>query len=301
MLTLSNQINDFVIILLSILVEGIPFILLGSILSAIVQKYLKESHIINFLPKNRLMQKITMCLLGNLIPVCECGNIPMAKRMLSKNFGSGLTISFLLAAPVFNPLVIASTLAAFPGNYSILFYRLAFTMLVAISASYLMEKLPQKEIIKILPENNNQSEDIAKKDERMKQHQHGITTLIKTEFLQMTSLFLVGAIIAAMIQSLLPKEVILSFNNQEWIAILAMMALAFVISICSNVDAFFALAYTQIFPTSSILAFLVFGPMFDIKSVPMLKSIFTWRGLTILILFSGSLIFFLSYLYFLFT
>jgi uncharacterized membrane protein YraQ (UPF0718 family) len=297
MFTLGNQINDFIIVLFSILVEGMPFILIGSILSAIVQRYLKQKHIEHFLPKNRFMQKVAMCLLGNLVPVCECGNVPMAKRMIQKNMNAGLVISFLLAAPVFNPLVIASTLAAFPNNPSILVYRLIFTMIVAITASYLMEKLPTNQTIHVTA----QPEPLDPKLPLQQSHQHSVIGIIKEDFIQMTSLFLIGAIIAALVQNLLPKEFILSFNSQEWLAILAMMVMAFIISICANVDAFFALAYTQIFPTSSILAFLVFGPMFDIKSIPMFKSIFTWRGLIILLGFCGSLIFLLSYLYFLFT
>lgn len=298
MLTLPNQINDFTIILLSILVEGIPFILAGSILSAIVQKYLSEQTIVKFLPKNKLLQKVGMSLMGNLIPVCECGNIPLAKRMLKKNLSPALTISFLLAAPVFNPLVIASTIAAFPGNYSILIYRLLFTLIIAVAVAYIFEKLPAKKVINAnLADVKGPAENPFEHDEAKR----GLIATIKGEFLQMTSLFLLGAIIAALVQTLIPKEIILSFNNQEWIAIIAMMVLAFVISICANVDAFFALAYAQIFPTSSILAFLVFGPMIDIKAIPMLKSIFTWRGLTILVSLIALLTFLLSYSYFLFS
>lgn len=294
MFNLPNQFNDFFIILLSILVEGIPFIMAGSLLSAIVQKYLSEHTILKFLPKNKLLQKVGMSLMGNLIPVCECGNIPLAKRMLKKNLSPALAISFLLAAPVFNPLVIASTLAAFPNNYWILVYRLLFTLIIAVVVAYIFEKLPTIEVIKT-------TGTVSENPYEQNEPQHGLVATIKGEFLHMTSLFLIGAIIAALVQTLIPKELILSFNSQEWIAIIAMMVLAFIISICANVDAFFALAYAQIFPTSSIIAFLIFGPIIDIKSIPMLKSIFTWRGLIILISLVALITFLLTYSYFLFT
>lgn len=289
---LSPKINDFFVILFSILIEGIPFILIGGILSALVELYVSEDKIQKWMPKGKLAKFCFMGLLGNATPVCECGNVPFARRMIKKKIQPHFVITFLLAAPVFNPIVIASTVAAFPGNYSILGFRLLFTFIIAVSIGYILSVFKPKDLL---------ISDLLKTKGHSHDHKHSFLQIVNKEFLEMTAIFLFGALIASFIQTAVPKEVFLQFNGQEWIAILAMMILAFVVSICSNVDAFFALAYSQIFPTSSILAFLVLGPMIDIKAIPMFKTIFNWKTLGFIIAMIAAETFLFSYLYFLFT
>lgn len=303
LVSLPTYLNDFLVIFLSIVVEGIPFILFGAIMSAIVELWFSEKLLLRLLPKRKFTQHFSMTLLGNLMPVCECGNIPLARRMIKKNIPPALTITFLLAAPVFNPLVIAATIAAFPNDISILLYRLLFTAIIAIGAGYLFSNLSSKytvreKLLKDESEHVGHSHDIEKSARKPSKFTRFIA-VCKKDFLELTSIFIVGALIATFIQTLLPKELILQLNQQEWIAILAMMALGFIISICANVDSFFALAYSQIFPVSSILAFLVFGPMIDLKAIPMLRTIFSWRAIGILTAFTGLGSFLLAYLYFL--
>lgn len=292
LLELSPKVNDFFIILFSLLVEGIPFILIGGVLSALVEIYVSEERIQKVLPKNKLLRFLSMGLLGNVAPVCECGNVPFARRMILKKIEPFFVLTFLLAAPVFNPIVIISTMVAFPNDFSIVMYRLLFTLIIAVSIGYIFSFFAEKDVLI----NKLKERRLAKHD-----HHHGILNIVQKEFLEMTGIFIFGAIVASFIQIVVPKEFFFQFYEQQWIAILAMMALGFVISICSYVDAFFALAYSQVFPTSSILAFLVLGPMIDIKAVPMFKTIFKWRALTIIIGLIATETFLLSYLYFLFT
>lgn len=313
---LPAQINDFVIIIFSILVEGIPFILIGSLLSGAMGMLISDKTLMRILPKNKFGQLFVMSMLGNIMPVCECGNVPFARRLIKKKLPPYLAITFVLAAPVFNPIVIAATLVAFSGNLWILFYRLIFTFIISVGAGYLFSLMPKE---KLLIEGFKQEEDDHNHHDACGcDHDHGhahggqasgkkigklrgILDIAKTEFVEMMGIFIFGATVAAMIQQLLPKDFVFSFNSHEWLSIIMMMTLAFVISICSNVDAFFALAYSQIMPMSSILAFLVFGPMFDIKAVFMLKTIFKWRALMLLISFCALSTFLLSYLYFMFS
>ncbi len=298
LLELSPKINDFFIILFSILIEGIPFILFGAFLSALVEIYFSEERVQKILPKNRFMRFSSMVMMGNIIPVCECGNVPFARRLISKGIKPYFVLTFLLAAPVFNPIVIASTIAAFPNNYEIVFFRLLFTFIIAVSLGYIFMLFSSRDMLidKLIEQRRQKI-----KEKNHKRHKHGFFSIIHKEFIEMTAIFLFGATIASIIQIVVPKELIFQFTQNEWIAILAMILLAFVVSICSNVDAFFALAYSQIFPTSAILAFLVFGPMIDIKAIPMFKTIFKWKPLLIIIALIALLTFFLSYLYFLFT
>lgn len=255
-----------------------------------------------------MLQLLMMSMVGNVMPVCECGNVPFARRLIKKNLPPYLAITFLLAAPVFNPIVIVATLVAFSGDWWLLFYRLLFTLIVAIGAGYLFSWMPKEKLL-ISGFHDKHEHDASCKHDHEGHAQLpkktgkilGIFSITKTEFIEMMGIFIFGATIAATVQQFVPKDFVFSFNSNEWLAIIMMMALAFIISICSNVDAFFALAYSQIMPMSSIIAFLVFGPMFDIKAILMLKTIFKWRALLLLISFCALMTFLLAYLYFLFV
>lgn len=292
---LSTKVNDFFILLFSILVEGMPFILIGAVLSSVVAIYFPQKKLLGILPKKKFPQLLTVSLIGNIFPVCECGNVPFARRLIKKNLPHYLALTFLLAAPVVNPIVIVSTLAAFPGDHMILVYRLVFSLIIAIGAGYLFSYFSAKNVLN----KKLEQECCAHPHDHHEAESKSIANIVKKEFLEITSIFLFGAAIAATIQLFLPQDLILSFQQSEWMSILAMMALAFIISICSNVDAFFALAYSQIFPTSSIIAFLVFGPMIDIKAIPMLRLIFNWRAIVMIVSFVATMSFLLAYLYFL--
>lgn len=293
---LPTFLNDFFVILLSIVIEGIPFILIGALLSGLVELFLTPEKIFKLIPKNKFLGFTAMALLGTAIPVCECGNIPFARRMISKEVPHYYALTFLLAAPVFNPLVILATLAAFPDDIWISIWRIIFTFIVAVSVGYIISLLPQKEVV---------IENIDKRVEHCTHNNndfkkvHSFFHIVGHEFVEMTGIFIFGASIATSLQMFVPADVVTFFNQTEWISILAMMVLAFVISICSNVDAFFALAYAQIFPMSSILAFLVFGPMIDIKAIPMLKTIFRWKPLFLIVGYAFVNTFLLSYIFFL--
>lgn len=307
---LPAQLNDFIIIVFSILVEGIPFILIGSLLSGAMGMLISDQSLMKVLPKNKLLQLLMMSMVGNVMPVCECGNVPFARRLIKKNLPPYLAITFLLAAPVFNPIVIAATLIAFSGDVWLLFYRLLFTLIIAVGAGYLFSFVPKDKILAKNFSGEDEKHIHSHDDNCGCGHDHskvkknkflGIFSIAKAEFIEMMGIFIFGAAVAAMIQQFVPKDFVFSFNSHEWLAIITMMILAFIISICSNVDAFFALAYSQIMPMSSIIAFLVFGPMFDIKALFMMKTMFKWKALMMLMTLCALSTFFLCYLYFLFS
>lgn len=292
-MTIPYLLNDFLIILFSILVEGIPFILLGALLSAVAEVWVSEEKVAQIMPKNLVGKLSTMTLLGNILPVCECGNVPFARRLIIKKIKPFLALTFLLAAPVMNPIVILSTIAAFPGEPGIVLFRILFTVIVAVSVGMLFMKVSDAQML------NKELMKRRKKSDHS--HRHGFLDTVGRDLLEMSAIFVFGGIIATSIQLFIPKDFVLAFNNAEWLSILAMMLLGFIVSICSNVDAFFALAYAQVFPTSSILAFLVFGPMIDIKALPMFSTIFSWKTVALISVLCAVITFNLSYLYFLFS
>ncbi len=267
--------RDGITVFQGIVVEAIPFVLLGVMASAFIHVYVSSQAILRIVPKSPWLGMLFGPLAGFIFPVCECGNIPLARRMLLKGVPLHVVTGFLFAAPVFNPVVILATLAAFPGQPKIMLLRVGLSLLIALllSAAVLLANNPKSLLSKSL---SQKSEDEACSHEPGTRFGRFLGAA-GTEFLEMTSLLVLGAFIASFFQVVVPREALSNLGRGPVSSVIAMMLLAAVISICSNVDAFFALSYANHFTTGSILAFLVFGPMVDLKVALMLTKIFRPR------------------------
>lgn len=288
---LPAKVNDSVIIFLGLVIEALPFILIGVLLSSLLSLFITEERILRFLPKNRFLALLYASLTGFLLPVCECGNIPLARKFTLKGVPPYLAITFLLAAPVLNPIVFFSTYVAFRDMPEIIGLRFVFAFLTAIIVGYIFSfAKDKKEIIR---------EDVLNSctvDHHHAHHSrwHEFLATMQSEFVEMMVLMIIGGLIAATTQTFLPREAIVSLGTGPIVSILVMLLLAFVVSICSNVDAFFALAYAPMFTSGSILAFLVFGPMIDIKSLLMMSSTFKTKTIIFITILTFQIVFILS-------
>jgi uncharacterized protein len=151
-----NQLHNAFTLFLSLLVEAIPFLLLGVLLSSSLLLLVDEKKLVAKLPTNPLLGALVGSCIGFLFPVCECGNVPVARRLLLKGVSPAVAISFLLAAPTINPVVIWSTWVAFNGQPQIVILRVIFSLIIAITIGYLfslqkdVEGLLQPRLIKRL-------------------------------------------------------------------------------------------------------------------------------------------------------
>jgi len=221
--------------------------------------------------------------------------------LYQKGLPLSMGIAFLLAAPVVNPVVVASTYAAF-GWGPMLFARLGLSFLVASGIGLLFYVATPKEVIRedTIPDPDRLSQVAMvhafseEYDETHEHHHHApagmgsnIWEALATagdDFFDMGRYLIAGSLLAAGMQTLVPQQVLLELGSGVVTSILVMMALAFVLSVCSTVDAFLALAFVNTFPPAAILAFLVFGPMVDIKSSLMFLGVFKRRIVAYLIL-----------------
>jgi uncharacterized membrane protein YraQ (UPF0718 family) len=241
-----------------------------------------------FVPRQPLLAAIVGASLGIVFPVCECGVVPVTRRLYQKGLPLSMGIAFLLAAPVINPVVMASTYAAF-GWGPILWGRVGFSFFIAAVVGFLFYLAPPEEIL--LPETvqNNLIHHL---------HEHGQAQLTHRgqliwealatggdDFMDMARYLIGGSLLAAGMQTLVPQAALLALGAGPVSSVLVMVTLAFVLSVCSTVDAFLALAFVNTFTPASILAFLVFGPMVDIKSSLMFMGVFRRRTVGYLILF----------------
>ena len=279
---LGERFQIFVTIFLGIFIEAVPFLLAGSIVSGTLEVFVDRESLTRFIPKRPVPAAFVGSMLGFAFPVCECGVVPVTRRLYQKGLPASVGIAFLLSAPVINPVVLASTYVAF-GWGPLLIGRFAFTILIAFAAGLLFHFAPKEEIV--LP-----SAELAHGDHHLLPAGAGRQRLWQSlvvagdDFMDMVRYLIIGSMLAAAMQTFVPQQTLLAFGSGPVTSVVAMMALGFVLSICSTVDAFLALSFVNTFTTGSILSFLVFGPMVDIKSALMFLGVFRRRVVVYLIL-----------------
>ncbi len=297
LLTQDPRIQTFSIVFLSILLEAFPFILIGALISGVIETFVSKDRLRKLIPKNKFLSLFVAAILGIIFPVCECGVIVVVKRLIKKGLPLYTAITYMLAAPIINPIVIASTTVAFRGTTIIIFGRIILAFIIAVSIGYIVSFLKSKEALKnnlhsILDANcvggviTNCSFSLRLTEAL----NHAIT-----DFFDIGKYLIAGSFVAAITQSFIPKQMLLAMGSNSVISILVMMGLAIVLSLCSEADAFVANTFTQ-FTVSSKLAFLVLGPMFDLKLLFMFLGIFKKRLVLLLVTMICVLVFLLTLL-----
>ncbi|HIK33894.1 MAG TPA: permease [Oscillatoriales cyanobacterium M59_W2019_021] len=335
--------NNAFTIFLSLLVEALPFLLLGVLFSSALLLFVNERNLVKRLPKNPVLGAFAGSLVGFLFPVCECGNVPVARRLLVQGVSPAVAVGFLLAAPTINPIVIWSTWAAFRDRPEIVVLRVVFSLVVATVIGVIfsiqgdLRPLLHPNLVRAMPKLRSETPETEEKPALLKSGtyllgQSGGTlrlddatasedileaiapdAVIATnasgkqrwqlfvdntiaELRELGGVLVLGSAIAAFVQVAVPREAILNLGQGPVTSILVMLGLAALVSICSTVDAFFALSFSSAFTSGSLLAFLVFGPTIDLKSIGLLLSIFRTRAVVYLFILAAQLTFFLTLL-----
>ncbi len=275
---------DFQYAFLSILLEGIPFLLGGAILSGLLEEFLPQSLMTRLLPRNPRTAVIVSGLLGVIFPVCECGIVPVVRRLMRKGLPVSCGITYMLAAPIVNPLVIVSTLAAFRGQgaWEMTILRFALGLSVAIVVGWVCSYFAPFSILRpglLGPEGDHEHHHDATCG--MLDRLQNIAMVAVRDFLDVAVYFVIGAAAASLFSTAVNQEVILPLASNPPLAIASLMGLASVLSVCSTTDAFIAATLTT-FPMAAKLAFLVFGPMFDFKLLFLYGSAFSKRFVLLL-------------------
>jgi hypothetical protein len=292
-----NTVQTFVTIFLGIFIEAVPFLLLGTLASGLVEVLVPRERLARLIPSNPVLAPLAGVVLGMAFPVCECGAVPLTRRLFQKGLPLSAGVAFLLAAPIINPIVVASTWAAF-GNGVIFWGRIGLTVIVAALVGLLFALAPgSQEVLRPAawvpaapaPVGNPGSRNWGR-DARQ------VLVVAGYEFFDMGRYLVAGALLAAAMQTLVPQQVLADLGHGPLSSVLAMQALAYVLSVCSTVDAFLALSFVNVFPAGSILAFLVFGAMVDLKSTSMFLGVFRRTYVLYLILLPLALTTFLCVL-----
>ena len=266
-------IKNISIIFTSIFFESLPFLLLGSLISSIIETYVSNETMAKIIPKNKILGSIVGIFLGFFLPACDCAVIPVSKRLLKKKVPVNVAISFMLASPIINPVVLLSTYNAFyKTNPKIFWYRLLLGIVIALLIGTIMGIVfGRKEVIKNNFETDEECEHCH--CHHHEKHHHSF----KNDFLsickhtaydlfEVVKYLMFGALIASLVQVLLPRNILMLFNNNQVLSIAVLMLFAYLISLCSTSDSFVGKSLLSTFSTTSIMAYLLLGPMIDIKN-----------------------------------
>jgi len=282
-LTERSDVQVFSLTFLSIVFEALPFILVGALLSGLLEMFVSRRRMLQLIPRSRFAQLLVGATMGVCLPVCECGVVVVLRRLLKKGMPLGMALAYLLVAPIVNPVVIASTFAAFRGKPEWLFMPLArvgFGIAIGVAVAALVGRGRAREWIKPdAREDDTQDADphasLGPGQKVSAACDHAVS-----EFLGVIPFLIAGALIAAAIQTALPRTAMNAVSGNPVLSVLGMMALAVGLNLCSEADAFVAAGLLS-FTAVAKLAFLVLGPMFDIKLLVMYGSVFRrsliWR------------------------
>ncbi len=273
---------------LGIFIEAAPFLLLGTLVSGLLDVFVSRDDIARLTPRSPVLATIAGAFMGFAFPVCECGVVPVVRRLFGKGLPMSVGVTFLLAAPVMNPIVVASTFTAF-GWGPIFIGRFVITAVVAISAGlvFALGARPQDVLLPrgLVPAAGGSGSALPVY--RRPALGAGLLRALgiaADEFFEMGRYLVIGSMLAAGMQTLVSQDVLLALGTGPVTSVIVMQIMAFVLSVCSTVDAFLALAFVGTFTAGSILAFLTFGPMVDIKSTMMFLGVFQRRVVAYLIL-----------------
>ena len=273
---------------LALAFEGLPFVLVGSLISGFIAAFVPSRTITRFLPKNRFLATLVSGLLGLIFPVCECGVVPVVRRLLDKGLPLSCGLTYMLASPIVNPLVAISTYAAFRGQHPELntAVRLICGYLVAVVVGLSVSRLDPARLLggKAIPRRSPLSPRLQTTSRRrsalsiaampdapdasgnvsVMQRVIGAIQLASDDFIDTAIYFMIGAAVASVFNTAVDQRIILPLASSPILSVVAMMLIAGVLTLCSTSDAFIAATFTS-FPIPARMAFLIFGPMFDFK------------------------------------
>jgi uncharacterized membrane protein YraQ (UPF0718 family) len=266
-------VRTFFVIFGSILIQALPFVMLGAFAAALVEVFVPIGVFEKLGALPRPLQLPAAALAGLAFPICECGSVPVARRLMQRGLMPSAAVTFMLAAPVLNPVVIASTYVAFRGRstlWTMVGGRFLLGMLVAIAVGWAVGNRSKEQLLKPNPEEEHEHLlELGRPEARWRR----FFVHLGNDFLFMGRYLLLGATIAAAIQTFLPTSVLTGVAARPVISVLTMMALAAALSLCSESDAFVAASFVQFGPAAQ-LGFLVFGPMVDLKLVALYAGTF---------------------------
>jgi uncharacterized membrane protein YraQ (UPF0718 family) len=300
------RLQTFKIVFLSIILEALPFLLVGVLVSALLQAFVSDKLIQKLTPRNPFAGVLFGSLLGIVLPLCECGMIPIVRRLIRKGLPAYIGIIFIVAGPIINPIVFGATFAAFRTNRELAYSRFYLAFLVSVALGLILYKFMKRNPLKSEPDTQDRHqhehehtghehtghEHTGHEHRAYSHHPHhvhlhehnqegGVLKRLSDipahsaeEFFDMGKYLILGSFITALLQTFVARASFAAVADHELLSHLFMMGFAYALSLCSTSDAFVAASFSNMVPPAALLSFLVFGPMLDLKSTLMMLAVF---------------------------
>ncbi|MEU8570488.1 permease [Streptomyces pathocidini] len=249
----------------AIVVQALPFLLLGTALSGAINAFVPARVFSRVLPKRPALAVPVAGAAGVVLPGCECASVPVAGSLIRRGVPPAAALAFLLSAPAVNPIVLASTAVAFPGAPEMVAARLLASMATAVIMGWLWLRLGREEWLRLPAHRTGHRPGHSRWEEFRLGFQH--------DFLHAGGFLVLGAMAAATFNVAVPRSVLDTFSGSPWLSVLFLAGLAIVLAVCSEADAFVAASLTGFSPTAR-LAFMVVGPMVDLKLIALQSGTF---------------------------
>jgi uncharacterized protein len=243
-------------VFVAVCIQALPFLVLGVLLSAAISVLVPTSALHRVLPADRAAAVGVAGLAGAVLPGCECSSVPVVRGLIARGVTPPAALAFLLSAPAINPVVLVATSVAFPGRPEMVLARLVASLAAAVVVGWLWMRLGRDAWTAGRPRPDVTG--LGRLD--------ALRVEIRHDFLHAGGFLVVGAAAAATLTMVVPRSVLDAVAARPALSVLALAGLAVLLAICSEADAFVVAGLTQ-FSLTSRLAFLVVGPMVDVKLV----------------------------------
>ncbi|WP_040321116.1 permease [Austwickia chelonae] len=243
----------WVAVFVAIALQAFPFLVLGVSLSAVIAVYIPADTLRSYLPENAAAAVPVAGISGALLPGCECASVPIAGSLVARGVAPAAALTFLLAAPAINPVVLVSTSVAFGGDWRIVLARYLASLITAVVMGWWWLHLGRDDLIRLPHAVRSGGSKFNR-----------FTTAVTHDLLHAGGFLVVGAAIAAVVAVFVPRSVLDTLSSNLALAVITLAVFAVIVAVCSEADAFVAASLTA-FPLTARLVFMVVGPALDVK------------------------------------
>ncbi|AFM26166.1 permease [Desulfomonile tiedjei] len=288
-LGIDTAVNDLSISFVAIMLEAMPFMLIGAVIGGLIETFIPQEWVSRILAGRTHTSILIAAGLGAVFPVCECAIIPVVRRLLHKGVPASAAIAFLLGGPIVNPVVAGSTWLAYRGDWTFLGTRMVFGYGIAVAIALIMSFLFQQKDMLL-----EDAHALTHSACGCGAHDHGDSHRSVTQrllaafqhacddFFDVGKFLVIGAFVAAGCRTIIGVDVFRELFASPGLAIIAMMALAMALNLCSETDAFIAAGFRGVLPDTAQMAFMLLGPMLDVKLLLMYLTMFRKRTILVL-------------------
>jgi uncharacterized membrane protein YraQ (UPF0718 family) len=263
-------------IFLSIILESLPFILLGVIVSSLIQEVIPQEKWLRFFPRQKGRAVLFASLLGLVIPVCDCGTIPVARSLIRKGVPVAAAVTFTLAAPVVNPITMTATYVAFGMDSSFMWLRTGVTLSISLFIGWLLLAVRDTKMVLRYEQAKHRSTSERSIKHKGKKIGRALEHSLH-EFFEVGIFVVLSAAVAALLQTLAPPSLFTVVGAHPIWSVGGMMGLGSLLSLCSEADAFVARSLAGLTTAGGVVGFLVIGQMIDMRNLFLFPRVFRMR------------------------